>query len=167
MSDDVLGVGDPSYMPTLYALSAVVYAERDGQILLLKRAGGALSGQYFLPGGAVDPGELPEEAARRELEEESGLTIDGELELIGAYPMWVYGGDWLQLSYRGRVADGDVVISHEHDGDMWVKASDMSAVLTDDVIASIAQGNARVVQLVENIRVDLHRYLRRMAELEA
>ncbi|HUS62717.1 MAG TPA: NUDIX hydrolase [Acidimicrobiales bacterium] len=77
-------------------------------MLLLKRAGGALSGQWFLPGGAVDRGELPEDGARRELVEESGLDIDGELELVGAYPMWVYGGDCLQLSYRGKVTDGDV-----------------------------------------------------------
>lgn len=58
--DDVLGAaGD--FTPRMYALSAVVYAERDGKILLLKRApGSALAGQWFLPGGAADDGELPE-----------------------------------------------------------------------------------------------------------
>ncbi|HEX5096948.1 MAG TPA: NUDIX hydrolase [Acidimicrobiia bacterium] len=112
MTDDPLGTPFPDFQPTLYALATVVYAERDGEILLLKRAGGALTGQWFMPGGAVDPGERPEAAARRELLEESGLEIDGELELVGAYPIWVYGGDVLQLSYRGRVAAGDVTISH-------------------------------------------------------
>ena len=63
--DDVLGTSIGDFRPTLYALAAVVYAERDGQILLLKRAAGsALAGQWFLPGGAVDPGELPEAAGR-------------------------------------------------------------------------------------------------------
>jgi 8-oxo-dGTP pyrophosphatase MutT (NUDIX family) len=162
MTDDALGTPDPDYKTTRYALAAVVYAERDGQILLLKRAGGALEGQWFLPGGAVDEGELPEVAARRELLEESGLHIEGELELVGAYPIWVYGGDCLQLSYRGRVAGGDVALSHEHDDQLWVDPVDMGALLTDEVIESIAKGNERVTQLVERVRGDLHLYLRRL-----
>ena len=56
MGDDVLGVPDLQVDVPLYALSAVVYAERGDEILLLKRAGGALSGQWFLPGGAVERG---------------------------------------------------------------------------------------------------------------
>jgi 8-oxo-dGTP pyrophosphatase MutT (NUDIX family) len=100
MSDDDLGSYDGSFDVQLYGLSAVVYAERGSEILLLKRAGGALAGQWFLPGGAVERDELPEDGARRELQEESGLDIVGELDLVGAYPMWVYGGDCLQLSYR-------------------------------------------------------------------
>src|SRR5262245_8821570 len=52
--------------PAMYALSAVVYAERGDEILLLKRAeGSALAGQFFLPGGLVEPKELPEDGARR------------------------------------------------------------------------------------------------------
>ena len=161
--DDVLGTSIGDFHPTLYALAAVVYAERDGQILLLKRAAGsALAGQWFLPGGAVDPGELPEAAAHRELVEESGLVIDGELELVGAYPMWVYGGDCLQLSYRGRVADGEVAISHEHDGAQWIDPVEHRAGFSDELIAALAAGNERVAALVQNVRDDLDRYLARI-----
>jgi 8-oxo-dGTP pyrophosphatase MutT (NUDIX family) len=162
VTDDVLGAAHPDFSPTLFALSTVVYAERDDQILLLKRAGGALAGQFFLPGGIVEAGELPEDAARRELFEESGLRIEGELELVGAYPIWVYGGDCLQLSYRGRVEGGDVALSHEHDDQQWVDPVDMRVLLTDEVIESIAQGDARVTQLVQRVRTDLLLYLRRM-----
>ena len=35
------------------------------------------SGQYALPGGRLDPGETPQQAALRELEEELGLVLDG------------------------------------------------------------------------------------------
>jgi 8-oxo-dGTP pyrophosphatase MutT (NUDIX family) len=162
MTDDPLGTAMPGYQPRLYGLSAVVYAEREGKILLLKRAGGALSGQWFLPGGAVENDELPEVAARRELIEESGLDIVGALELVGAYPIWVYGGDCLQLSYRGRVTEGDIVLSDEHEGARWVDPVEQRARMTDEVIAALAQGNARVAALVEGVRNGLDRYLARI-----
>ena len=153
------------YVPQQYALSAVVYAERGDEILLLKRAGGsALAGQWYLPGGMVEHGELPEEGARRELREESGLDIDGELEIIGCHPMRVYGYDTLQISYRGAVVEGtDAVISHEHDGLRWVKPSDMRAVLSDEVIEQISGGRDDVRSILRHISIDLDRYLARMA----
>jgi 8-oxo-dGTP pyrophosphatase MutT (NUDIX family) len=159
---DVLGeAGD--WEPERYALSAAVYLERDGQILLLQRAGGtALSGQWYLPGGAVDHGELPEDAARRELMEEAGLAVEGDLELVGAFPMWVYGGLALQLTYRGRAADGEVVLSHEHGAAQWVDPVDMRALLTDEFVEAVANGDERVVSLLHHIRDDLDRYLKRI-----
>ena len=162
MGDDVLGTPDDTMDVQLYGLSAVVYAERDGKILMLKRAGGALSGQWFLPGGALERDELPEDGARRELVEESGLDVVGELELVGAYPMWVYGGDCLQLSYRGRATEGDVVVSHEHDGARWMDPVELRSGLTDEVIEALAAGNERVGALVRHIRGDLDRYLARI-----
>ena len=162
MTDDVLGSADPSFDVPLYALAAVVYAERGDEILLLKRAtGSALAGQWFLPGGAIERGELPEEGARRELVEESGLEIDGELELIGAYPMWVYGGDCLQLSYRGKVDSGEVAMSAEHEGARWVDPVEFRAAMTDEVVDALAAGNERVGELVRHVRADLDRYLAR------
>jgi 8-oxo-dGTP diphosphatase len=45
--------------------------------LLLARASSslALRGRWFLPGGGVDHGESPADALRREMYEESGLTV--------------------------------------------------------------------------------------------
>ena len=164
MSDiDPLGAA-ADWVPRTYALAAVVYAERDGKILLLKRAGGsALAGQWFLPGGAVEDDELPEDAARRELLEESGLEIDGELEIVGAYPIWVYGGHCLQLSYRGRLRDGEVVVSAEHDGARWVDPLEYRAVFSDEAIDALAAGDDRIGSLVRHIRTDFDRYLSRIS----
>src|SRR5688500_17325745 len=103
MSDDILAedlfAGAPE--PQKFTLGTSIYAERDGEILLIKRsAGGAFAGQWYLPGGAVDPGESPDEAIVRELREESGLEVTEEPELVGAYIMRLYGHDMLMLSYR-------------------------------------------------------------------
>jgi 8-oxo-dGTP diphosphatase len=162
VADDPLGALDVEYDVPLYALSAVVYAERGGEILLLKRTAGAMSGQWFLPGGAVERGERPEVAAQRELFEESGLELAEELELVGAYPIWLYGRDFLQLSYRARVRDGDLTVSHEHDGAYWIDAAQMRENMNDAVIERLAAGNDIVAAMVRHIRDDLDRYLRRV-----
>ena len=149
--------------PATYVLSAAVYVEREGEILLLKRAeGGAMAGQWFLPGGMIEAGELPEDGARRELFEEAGLEVDGELELVGAYPMFIYGHDTLQLTYRGTAAPGAPRVSDEHDGARWADPVRMRAALTDDAIDAIAQGHDAVREMVSHIRTDLDRYLRRV-----
>jgi ADP-ribose pyrophosphatase YjhB (NUDIX family) len=49
--------------------------ERDS-ILLVERAGEPLKGFWSLPGGLLEPGELLEEAVRREVLEETGLVIE-------------------------------------------------------------------------------------------
>ena len=150
------------WQPDLHRVSVVVYAERGDEILLLKRAMGFLTGQWFLPGGALDEGEAPIDAARRELQEEAGLDIDGELELVGVY--WSAADSahgQVFISYRGRVTDGDVQISREHDGARWVDPQEMRGTITDEFIAALAQGDQRLGALIQSIRDDLDEYLAR------
>jgi 8-oxo-dGTP diphosphatase len=54
----------------------VIFTIRDRQLklLLIRRAGEPYSGQWALPGGFVQLPESLEEAARRELEEETGVS---------------------------------------------------------------------------------------------
>jgi mutator protein MutT len=60
------------------ALTIVDGDDAAAALLLTRRAATlrAHAGQWALPGGRIDPGETPEEAALRELEEEVGLTAD-------------------------------------------------------------------------------------------
>ena len=57
----VLGVG------------AIIF--QNDSVLLVKRGRAPLFGQWSLPGGAVETGELLDEALRREVLEETGLTL--------------------------------------------------------------------------------------------
>jgi 8-oxo-dGTP diphosphatase len=148
--------------PQKFTLGTAIYAEQGGQILLIKRAaGGAYAGQWYLPGGAVDPGESPDDAVVRELREESGLEVSEEPDLVGAYIMRLYGHDMLMLSYRAPVT-GEVAISHEHTAARWVKASDMREAMSDESLAAIAGDNERALAGLRRIRDDLDRYLRRI-----
>lgn len=49
---------------------------RDGRVLLTRRPpGGPLGLQWEFPGGKLEPGETPEAAAVREVEEELGMRV--------------------------------------------------------------------------------------------
>lgn len=152
----------PSHAPEpgVFALAGAVFAQRDGKILILKRAGGALTGAWYVPGGGVDAGEYPEEAARRELMEEAGLAPSGELTLIGAVPLHVYGRPTVQFVYACDVPDGDVVVSHEHAGFRWVDPRDFrDRYFGEAQIAKVAEGDARSVAIVAGVRKNLDDYI--------
>ena len=61
--------------------AGIALFDAQGRLLLAKHVH---DGRWGTPGGAVEPGETPREAAMREFQEEIGLRVD-ECELIGAY----------------------------------------------------------------------------------
>ena len=67
--------------PILMVGAAVLVLDSEKRLLLMKRAD---SGCWGPPGGATEPGERVEEAARRETLEETGLQI-GEMTLFGVF----------------------------------------------------------------------------------
>jgi ADP-ribose pyrophosphatase YjhB (NUDIX family) len=56
-------------------VAAAVLVERQGEVLLVRRANDPLRGLWTLPAGFVDAGEDPVQAAERECLEETGLQV--------------------------------------------------------------------------------------------
>jgi 8-oxo-dGTP diphosphatase len=61
-----------------------VVLDASGRVLLVRRKHPPFKGHYALPGGFVEIGETVEDAARRELMEETGVKA-GRLQLVGIY----------------------------------------------------------------------------------
>lgn len=72
--------------------SDIIFEDRRGRILLVKRKYPPKKGYYDLPGGFVDIGETAEESVRREIQEELGIKL-GKIAYLGSYKArYSYGG---------------------------------------------------------------------------
>jgi 8-oxo-dGTP diphosphatase len=61
----------------LLLVTAAALIDADGRVLLAQRPEGkTLAGLWEFPGGKLDPGERPEAALIRELEEELGIKVE-------------------------------------------------------------------------------------------
>jgi mutator protein MutT len=155
-----LSESQPEYAPPLFAMGTSVYARRGDDILILKRAVGAMSGSWYLPGGALDPGETLEQCAARELREEAGLRPAGPLALIGIVPMHIYDHSSLIVGYACDVEPGEVKLSHEHSDARWIRPEAFrEQFFAEANVRAIEQRNERVGSIVRGIQQDLDRYL--------
>lgn len=86
-------------------LAAGIVVEVSSGVLLLRRGIEPAYGRWVFPGGFVDRGEHPEQAAVREAREEAGIevSLDG---LVGIYSH-PPGSPVVLIVYRGRITAGE------------------------------------------------------------
>jgi 8-oxo-dGTP diphosphatase len=91
----------------------------EDRLLLLRRE----SGFWEFPGGGVDWGEEPQQAAVRETKEETGLSAENIKFVTVTSATYKKGEDEkhsVYLVYRGETKGSDVVLSGEHKESRWL-----------------------------------------------
>lgn len=92
--------------------ASYLFLEKDGKFLLARRFNtGYQDGNYQLPAGHVEEGELPSEALVREMQEELGIDIapeDIELVHVSYRPKHDPTSDRVDFFFRAKKWEGEV-----------------------------------------------------------
>lgn len=100
----------------------------EGKFLLMKRSKLARGehGFWELPGGGLDFGEAPEEALKREIEEEAQM----EVEVVKPLSVWHYiRKEEVQIigfTYLCKAKENEVILSDEHLEHTWTQYQDIN-----------------------------------------
>lgn len=97
----------------------------EGKILACRRGlDRHLGGLWEFPGGKIDAGETPEEALRRELQEELGIGVRVRKQLA-AIVEWTDGAVSIRLrGFSCEIIDGSPH-AHEHEEIRWCEPSEL------------------------------------------
>ena len=116
-------------IPQVRAAGGVVVRERDGE-LEVAAIHRPRYDDWSLPKGKLHPGEAWEEAALREVREETGLHCELGDEMESTTYLDRKGRRKLVRYWRMRPLDGRFVPSSEVDGLRWLRPADADEVLT-------------------------------------
>ena len=132
----------------LLQLPSVATLCRDDQkrVLLVRQAD---SGRWGTPGGAIEPGESPEEAAIRETREETGLDVvlNGLRRALGGpeYRITYSNGDlvsFVALVYDATVVGGEATPDGEETTDVaWFSLEDLDELPQEAFLATLRRAN--------------------------
>lgn len=120
------------------ATSAIVLNDKD-EILFLKRSDDDdfQPGGWDMPGGGLEYGEKPENGVKREVKEETGLSID-IVKVLAANTYLMNGVHRLDITYLCTVKDSsELELSPEHVDYKWIKYENIDDLDLNDYIKRI------------------------------
>ncbi len=138
----------------LIRASTNVVIVKDGKILLSRRAHtGWADGMLCLPGGHIEPGEAPRDAAQRELKEEVGLEVSKErLEFCCVAQRKGDGTEYVAYEFILQLNRGEDPINCEPeicDELIWVNVQEIPEDIIPDFRKVIETGYANKVPYLE------------------
>ena len=118
-----------------FVVGALITDEAGRVLLLRRRPDDFLDGLWELPGGGVEPGEGLEDALRREVLEETGLTVTGVTGYVGSFD---YSSDnnlttrqftpFDPLETARRPEKHEPIVLTEHDDSTWADLTELPTV---------------------------------------
>lgn len=104
-------------------VAAVIFIEQDHRVLLVRRAFDPERGKWALPAGFIDDGEIPAEAAVREVREETGLEVE-ITRLVNVCAGSDTGEASIVIIYAAQVTGGTAQPLDDADDLLWYAAHD-------------------------------------------
>jgi len=106
---------------SVHRAAGILFVSPEKEVLLMRRAGKDHAGEWALPAGGIEKGETPEQAARRETEEEAGYSHEG-----GLSPFMHSERDGVVFdTFLAQSTDKfKPELNNEHDGAVWIKPSE-------------------------------------------
>jgi mutator protein MutT len=144
----------------LFTVHVDAIVRRGDEILIMKRAMGAMTGAWYFPGGHLERDETPEEGARREIREETRL----EVENMRLFRTWHYNGGedepYVAISFVCDVPAGtEPQINEEHAAARWVTAEYYRDRFVNDEALATLKDNPYAYSLVAGVRKLIDAYL--------
>jgi len=107
----------------------IMLAEHEDKALVGRQAAWP-KGNYSALAGFLEPGESVEEAVRREIHEEAGVTC-GAVRYVTSQP-WPFGGSQLMIACIAEATSTEIVMdTNELEDAMWITKDDARAALAD------------------------------------
>jgi 8-oxo-dGTP diphosphatase len=120
-------------------VGVVVFNEAQ-DILLIKRGKQPHYGRWMVPGGTLEWGETIEQAAIREVREETGIeiVIEAFVEIIEAISPGEPGFHYVIIDYAGRAVSGSLAAASDALDAVWAAKSAFPQYdLTPELVAVI------------------------------
>lgn len=136
------GTRDPRAYPSRPFLAVSAAIVRDGRLLVVRRARRPAAGLFTLPGGGVEVGETLQEAVRREVMEETALTIApvglaGHRDVILRDDAGRIMRHFVVLAFAARWLAGEPALNDELAEWRWIAPAELAALKTTEGLGEI------------------------------
>ena len=122
------------------------------RVLLVKRAHPPIQGQWSIPGGVLEVGEMVREAAVREAREETGLIVEAG-ELLGVYDRILRDAGrrvqyhYVLIDFLCRPLGGELLAASDAAEVRWFRRTELPTMqLAEDTLEVIGKGFERLVR---------------------